>query len=79
MSSAEPWLWWLVRREKTFRSFRGRRGGEEGGVYPTSGGLKERTAPTVLTAQRATQLHRISKSTHYKNINNSSLTMGPGH
>ena len=36
LSSADPWLWWLVRREKTFRSLRGRVGGDEGGVNPTS-------------------------------------------
>lgn len=32
LSSAEPWLWLLVRREKTLRSLRVRRGGDEGGV-----------------------------------------------
>lgn len=36
LSSADPWLWLLVRREKTFRSLRGRVGGDEGGVNPTS-------------------------------------------
>lgn len=36
MSSAEPWLWLLVRREKTLRSLRGLVGGDEGGVKPTS-------------------------------------------
>lgn len=39
LSSADPWLWLLVRREKTLRSLRGRVGGDEGGVNPTSGGL----------------------------------------
>lgn len=41
LSKAEPWLWLLVRREKTLRSLRGRVGGEEGGVKPTSGGLSQ--------------------------------------
>lgn len=40
LSSAEPWLWLLVSREKTLRSFRIRRGGDEGGVYMVSGGLR---------------------------------------
>jgi len=39
LSKADPWLWLLVRREKTLRSLRGRVGGDEGGVKPTSGGL----------------------------------------
>lgn len=39
LSSADPWLWLLVSREKTLRSLRGRVGGDEGGVNPTSGGL----------------------------------------
>lgn len=41
LSRADPWLWLLVRREKTLRSLRGRVGGEEGGVKPTSGGLSQ--------------------------------------
>lgn len=41
LSKADPWLWLLVRREKTLRSLRGRVGGDEGGVKPTSGGLSQ--------------------------------------
>lgn len=41
LSKADPWLWLLVRREKTLRSLRGRVGGDEGGVNPTSGGLSQ--------------------------------------
>lgn len=41
LSKAEPWLWLLVSREKTLRSLRGRVGGDEGGVKPTSGGLRQ--------------------------------------
>lgn len=54
LSSADPWLWLLVRREKTLRSLRGRVGGDEGGVKPTSGGLAsgERAAPVSAHAGR---------------------------
>lgn len=43
LSSADPGLWLLVSREKTLRSFRGRVGGDEGGVNPTSVDLENQT------------------------------------
>lgn len=46
LSKADPWLWVLVRREKTLRSLRGRVGGEEGGVKPMSAGLSQRIRGT---------------------------------
>lgn len=42
LSKADPWLWVLVRREKTLRSLRGRVGGDEGGVKPMSAGLSRK-------------------------------------
>lgn len=42
LSKADPWLWVLVRREKTLRSLRGRVGGDEGGVKPMSAGLSQK-------------------------------------
>lgn len=48
LSSAEPWLWLLVRREKTLRSLRGLLGGDEGGVNPTSGVLEEKERYSIL-------------------------------
>lgn len=42
LSKADPWLWVLVRREKTLRSLRGRVGGDEGGVNPMSAGLSQK-------------------------------------
>lgn len=49
LSKADPWLWLLVRREKTLRSLRGRVGGDEGGVKPTSGGLGQEGSEEHMT------------------------------
>lgn len=49
LSKADPWLWLLVRREKTLRSLRGRVGGDEGGVNPTSGGLSQEGLEVHMT------------------------------
>lgn len=58
LSKADPWLWLLVRREKTLRSLRGRVGGDEGGVKPMSAGLSQKDQRDTLgTAHLAPDWH----------------------